>query len=123
MISYNKRGKFWLVATGTLKKLRSSLPLTQVLAHIIKSTQMQKAILILLLSIPCLQLLAEEKEFWPYGSATYTNKVTWLAECDANSIDGKRYRIGEDIVACVTKTADNQPYGLVMSPSSGFSMA
>ena len=81
---------------------------------------MCKALLFLLLFYFCSVAGAAEPMFWPHGSAEYTDKATWKAQCKARSIDGKYYRIGHDIVACVTKTPDGKPYNLVMSYAGHF---
>ena len=62
-----------------------------------------------------------EESFWPYGSASYTNKNTWLKLCAEKSYDDKKYLIGKDIVACVTKEPDGSVHSLIMSPAFNFS--
>jgi len=74
------------------------------------------------MSLLILNVNAEEL-FWPHGSATYTNKDSWLRLCAENSYDDKKYLIGTDIAACVTKTPDGKVWGLIMSPAKNFSEA
>ncbi len=62
-----------------------------------------------------------EEPFWPHGSASYTNKESWLHLCAENSYDDKKYLIGTDIVACVTKAPDGSVNSLIMSPAFNFS--
>ena len=59
---------------------------------------------------------SEEKEFWEHGSMIYTNKSTWLKSCDSS----EKYRIGDDIVACITKSQSGEPNDLVMSYAGDF---
>ena len=79
----------------------------------------------LILLVICLLTsgVSAEELFWPHGSTTYTNKDSWLKLCAENSYDDKKYLIGTDIVACVTKSPDGRIWGLVMSSAVKFSEA
>ena len=82
---------------------------------------MNKSILIILVTTCCTYVYAAERVFWSHGSAIYTNHALWLKKCNTESIDGKKYRIGTDIVACITKTANGKPKDLIMCNAKRFS--
>lgn len=75
----------------------------------------RKIIILILVSCPGVAS-SEEKPFWPHGSMVYTNKSTWIKYCH----NFKRYRIGEDIVGCVTKMPDGKPNDLIMGYANDF---
>lgn len=78
---------------------------------------MYRNILILIFLIFSGAVLSEEKAFLPLGgSAEYGSKASWLKDCHMV----KKYRIGEDIVACVIGQYDGKMYRLVMSHAKKF---
>ena len=64
-------------------------------------------------------IASAEPHFWESGSAIYTNRESWEQDCRLKE-EKQAYRIGDDIVACVTTTTTGNPRNLVMTPASNF---
>ena len=62
---------------------------------------------------------AEETPFWDSGSAIFTSRPSWERDCSSRE-EIETYRIGDDIVACVTVTVSGNPRNLVMTAASNF---
>jgi len=80
----------------------------------------KKSLLVLLMFACCGPAIAAERAFWPYGSTPYLYYALWLKRCNSESIDGNKYRIGTDIVACITKSANGKPGDLLMTYARRF---
>ena len=76
----------------------------------------RKAVVILTLVWSSALLSSESLFLPPGGSAEYANKVTWLSECRGL----EKYRIGEDIVACINEQEGTGLYRLILSSADDF---